>query len=800
VSRELRDFRLGDAAAYLRALAPAQVVLALIATVGSYAALAACDALATRLANRPLSLSRTTFASFISSAVSNVVGLSGLAGGTLRFRLYTAWGFSAVEAGRVVAFSTATFWLGYTTLAGVILTLHPLALPRAAGPLLLVVPAVYLSVPAFAGRRGLASLQIIAGVVDWMFAAAVFCVLLPHDRVPLLTALAIFLAAQLAGVMSGVPAGAGVFEAAVIAGLSGIVGANTAVAVLLAYRLIYYLMPLSAAAALMGGGEVLRRRAALTTVASGVLRVASLFVPALFSVLLFIDGVVLLASGATPSAPLRITLLRTTLPLALVELAHLIGSMSGAGLLLLARGVQRRLNAAFYLSLAFLGSGIVASLLKGLDYEEATLMAVTLAFLIPCRQHFYRKTALLDEPFTPGWIAAIGFAAGSSMWLGMFVYRDIAYSPALWWHFSFAGDASRFLRASVTMAVVVLAFSVRKLFRPASAELAATSKSDLARAEEIARHRPGAPGYLVLLGDKSLLFDDSGSAFLMYGVHGRSWVAMGDPIGPPEAARILAWSFFQQADRHNGWPVFYQAGTAHLPTYIELGLQLLKFGEEARVRTANFTLSGGARKSLRHSVRKLETDGVEFEVVNDCTPLLGQLRAISESWLVRKRTSEKSFSIGRFDEEYLRRLPVALVRHHGVPVAFANLWSDDVQEELTVDLMRYSNEAPPAVMDFLFVHLIFHARAQHYRWFNLGVAPLSGIEARAQGPLWGRAAALGMEHGGRFYNFHGLRQYKEKFDPVWDPIFLASPGGIRLPLILRDVAALIARGRSRAES
>ena len=108
--------------------------------------------------------------------------------------------------------------------------------------------------------------------------------------------------------------------------------------------------------------------------------------------------------------------------------------------------------------------------------------------------------------------------------------------------------------------------------------------------------------------------------------------------------------------------------------------------------------------------------------------------------------------------------------------------------------MRHVAEAPSVVMDYLLVELMLWGRAQGYRWFNLGMAPLSGLEARAIAPLWSRLGTLVFRHGEHFYNFQGLRQYKEKFDPTWEPRYLACPGGLALPRVLADVAALISRG------
>ena len=810
ISSELRQFHYHAVAAYLDALPWQNLAIAIACTVASYAILASYDVLAIRDAGHPLPLRKTAFGSFVSYAVSNT--MSGLVGGSLRYRLYTAWGLTPAAAARVIAFGIVTFWLGFLSMAGVVLTARPVVgALTAIGPLLLIVPAAYVTVVVTRRRQiaigrwtvaipspGIAALQLVLSSADWIFAAGVFHALLPaHSAIAPLTTLAVFLTAQLVGVVSTLPGGVGVFEAAVFALLGAQVPASVLAAALLAYRALYYLAPLAVAGIAVAVQEVARRRQGLTRIGRGVARTLSLFVPPVFSLAVVLAGVVLLASGATPSEAERLGALRGALPLTIVELAHLVGSMAGIGLLLLARGVQRRLDGAWALSSALLVAGIAASLAKGLDYEEAIVLAVILGVLLPCRAYFYRKTALLDEPFSPAWVTAIALAATSTLWLGFFAYRRIAYSHELWWHFSFSGDAPRFLRASIAVAAVALVFSARKLLRPVPRSLPPTSPADVTRAEAIAKSVPSACGFLALLPDKSLLLNAERSAFVMYGVQGRSWVSMGDPAGPPRAARELAWTFFEEADRHNGWPAFYQVRRAYLPLYIELGLRLLKLGEEARVDLTSFALDGGSRKPLRRTLRRLEEEDVAFTMVppDAVRPLIPELRRVSNDWLAARRTREKSFSLGRFDADYLQRLPLAVVTRGGEIVAFANVWADDLREELTVDLMRHASSAPPGVMDFLFVHLMLHAQSLGYHWFNLGVAPLSGLEARAQGPLWTRLASLGFEHGERYYNFQGLRRYKQKFDPVWEPVFLASAGGMRLPLILADIASLISGSR-----
>ncbi|MGH8299118.1 MAG: phosphatidylglycerol lysyltransferase domain-containing protein, partial [Steroidobacteraceae bacterium] len=159
-----------------------------------------------------------------------------------------------------------------------------------------------------------------------------------------------------------------------------------------------------------------------------------------------------------------------------------------------------------------------------------------------------------------------------------------------------------------------------------------------------------------------------------------------------------------------------------------------------------------------------------------------------------KATGEKRFSVGYFSPQYLRQFPLAVVRAGGVPAAFANLWTTDTRAELAVDLMRFGSEAPPGAMDFLFVELMSWGREQGYGWLNLGMAPLSGLDRHPLAPAWHRVGNFVFRHGEHFYNFEGLRRYKAKFDPHWEPKYLIARGGIALPRVLMDVSVLIAGG------
>ena len=185
----------------------------------------------------------------------------------------------------------------------------------------------------------------------------------------------------------------------------------------------------------------------------------------------------LLFSGATPAVDERLAYLDRFLPLAVLEVSHLAGSIVGLGLLVLARALFRRVQAAYHICVWLLVAGISASLLKGLDFEEAALLALVLGVLMLGRRAFYRPTAILSERFTPVWVVAIAGVILMAVWIGVISYRHVEYSHDLWWTFALDGNAPRMLRASLAVIVLGAAYVMWNMLRPARPTPARSSRS-----------------------------------------------------------------------------------------------------------------------------------------------------------------------------------------------------------------------------------------------------------------------------------------------------------------------------------
>ena len=817
--RELAEIHFANVLADLRSIARGALVGAVLCTAASYGLLGFYDVLALRYLGKFVPYGRTLFTSFIAYAFGHNFGIAAFTGGAVRYRLYYSAGLSAADVATVSAFCGVTTAIGLGVLAGVSFIVAPHQGAHAVhmnhtivfglGVLLLVLVGLYAAWSLFGPEQfelhgwalrapapSIALPQIALAVVDLAISALVLWLLLPAGSpVSLLIFAGAYSTAMAAAVISHVPGGLGVFESLLVLALPG-VPAEQLIGSLLAWRAVYYLLPLLVATVLFGGQELRAQRSTLARIEQLAAAYISPIVPQVSGALVFVAGFSLLVTGATPSIDRRLSLLRDVLPLIVLEASHLASSVIGLALLILARALFRRVAAAYQVTIWLLAAGMIVALLRGLEFEQASILGLVLTVLWLGRRAFYRPAEIMAQRFTPAWIVSLAIVISTAVWIGFFAYRHVDYSHALWWTFAFEADAPRMLRASLVVVLLAAAFLATNLLRPARPEPGVASSEDLARARALIAGCSQALANAALIGDKRLLFSAAGDAFLMYQINGRSWVALGDPIGERAGQEELVWRFRELSDRHGGWTVFYQISADQLPLYIDLGLAVMKLGEEARVRLTDFSLEGSARAELRTQRRRAERDGASFQVLRpeQLPPLLPKLRAISDTWLEEKAVAEKSFSVGAFNEGYISHFPVAVVSCANEPVAFASLWVSGNGEEIAVDLMRFDADAPRGAMDFLFVELMLWGQAQGHRWLNLGMAPLAGLERHPLAPVWHRVGNFVFRYGEHFYNFHGLRRYKAKFNPVWESKYLASPGGLALPRVLLDISVLISGG------
>ncbi len=804
----------------VRATPPHIIGAALMAMITAYCALIGYDWSALRYLGKTLPFPVIMTGGFLGYALGNTIGAGPVTGGAVRYRIYSALGLTGYDIAAIAIFGSIAFGLGASVIGFGALAYHPYALQSltSISPQVLRWGAIAALLACLGVVLGLGlrtseikirghrfkspSLPLMAGqflftAIDILMAAVVLYLLLPPNDLGFATFLAVFAAAIFAGVASHVPGGVGVFETVIIAALPASVPVDQAAAGLLLYRLIYYLVPFAMALVLLALSELRmaspKMQSPTVQALAPVFGAVSAVVPLAMSAMIFTSGVVMLLSSLIPSSSDFADELELLLPLGFVEGGALLSSAIGVALLVIAHGLLRRTEGAYWLAILALGAGIVASLMQGLDYDRAIVLLLMLLVLIPCRREFFRSTRLTRNPLSLRWVLLLSSVVIAALTVFFFTQKATPFSNELWWQFATDQAAPRALRAGLVASVIIATLVLIMAMRPARITGHAATADDLERASAIVAAQGNPDANYVLTGDKSIVFSDNGRAFLMYRVQGRSWIALGDPVGDPNAAGQLVWDFYDAANAANGRAVFYEVSTAYLPLWAEMGLALHKMGEEGVVPLNSFTLDGSNRKKLRATYNRAGRDGLSFEVL--AAPVdsgtLATMRAISDQWLADKTTKEKQFSVGRFDPDYLRRFQIAVVRHEGRMVGFANILATDGKEKATIDLMRHVSDAPSGLMEYLFIALMLHLKDHGYAEFSLGMAPLSGLETR-RGSRWTmKLAGMIYRHGGHFYNFEGLRAFKDKFDPDWQPKFLAAPPQTNILVIAADATALV---------
>lgn len=798
---ELRAIHPRDVRAALHSLDPFWLLIAALATLLNIGVMGLYDVIVFEH-TRSRWLERWRYGA-VSFAWSNFLTLGPLAGPAIRFWLYRpavdkpsdleggvvsiATAFTAGLGGWTVAawllpHADNPIWIGILVTVAFVTTLAAVHIAR----------AVFNRIERLATPTGgaISALHLaLVGWLDWLLGAFAFatCLRATGVETSVIESVRVFFFGQAIGLASLVPGGFGGADAFWIARLP--LATSVATAALLAYRLIYYVIPWVMASLLLLSWATHRATKRLELAR----RLLAGFVGA--------AGLLILLSAASFSIRSRFALLNEYVPLPVVEVSHLAAAATGILLLVLARGMSRGYRAALNSTVVLLLMGVVFSVLKGLDWEEAVVLALV-ALLAASQRPLFTRRGRGD------WVESRDVGVAFLALLVFIIFGTIAYrvrTPTVSDIGTFRSvqwaevERNRFLRSATTLILVMSAGAAYVLMR-VPVRFRRLGDKELARALEMHAELGGdTNAMLVASGDKDL-FVDRDRGFCLYRTIGPYLVVFSDPVvrAPADRGAFLN-ALFDHAGNLDRRPVFYQISLNWIPPLHDRGYAFFKLGEEAQVSLERFTLEGHAGKEYRQFLRRAERDGVRFRVLPpyEVERVLPELSAISATWLENKRVRERQFSIGFFDPDYLGRFPCAVVEDKsGRIIAFANMLLGPKNEELSIDLMRHLDDAP-RVMDFMFTSLFLYGKERGYQRFNMGMAPLSSVGEIRGAHTRERLANLFSQHGETWYNFQGLRLYKEKFGPEWVPRYMAYQNAWEWPVAIAHVSALIAGGWGR---
>ena len=620
-----------------------------------------------------------------------------------------------------------------------------------------------------------------------------------NQPIGLATLLAVYSMSMLFWIVSITPQGIGVVEGVMALVFTSLgIPSIQATTITLVYRGLVFWFPL------LLGFYALRHVKSFGASERSLAESWSVRIIALLTALM---GIVSVLSAVTPSLADQLENIRRVSPFEVRHGGQLTTALSGFALLLLSFGLWRRKRVAWLLTITTLIISAASYLIKGMDYQEALLAGGLAFWLLLLRPEFHARSdppsvknglvvLLFSILFTLGYGAAgfylldrqynLHFDLQSSL-TQTFVMFTQFYDPGLE---PIIGYGRYFAMSIYLVGIFTLSYAAIQLIRPVFIQGPAPVDDHLRASQVVQSYGRSSLARLALLDDKAYFFSRAGSV-VAFVVKDRVALALGDPIGPPNDISESVLEFQKQCGINDWLPAFYQVLPEYLEHYRSAGLQVLPIGQEAIVDLQAFTLAGGENKGLRSAVNRLTKLGYSTPLVAPPVPhrVLSELRQVSDEWLSTIRGTEKRFSLGWFDDEYIRSTPVMYVQEPGGRIAaFANILTEYQVNEIAIDLMRQRREGENGLMDYLIVNLFGWALESGYATFNLGLTTFTGNGEHAQDPTIERALRYIYEHINRFHDLKGLQEYKAKFHPAWSPRYLVYPGATNLPRVAYAIA------------
>ncbi|KAB2333181.1 bifunctional lysylphosphatidylglycerol flippase/synthetase MprF [Cytobacillus depressus] len=791
-----------------------KLVIVLLITMAAIFPMFFYDAAIVKILRMNVPLRKLIKHSLIVNSFSNLIGFGGLVGMILRTYFYRTDEFEKGKLLKTIATVSLFFLSGISLLSWIILVEYrniPLLTQTKWLYLAVVGVGLYLPILMIITLRKnkkdpdpsitlrFKGLLIFSSILEWLAVFLVIWLLAAVMKIPIHFGelFPIVIVAACAGIVSLIPGGLGSFDLVFIWGTQYLRIQNEKVVVLLLlYRIGYFFIPF-----LVGAFLFIKEYWEKWNKAWGNLpnvfiqRVSHL----LLTILIFISGLILLLSAALPGIIERLTIAEDVLSLPIISLSHQLSVATGFVLLGISRGIQYKVKRAYQLTIVALSLAAFFSLSKGFDYEEAIFLLIVALLLWISKARFYRESYVLTWGKMIFDIFLIILITLMYILIGYFNLPTSKISlPAKFLPYIITDYQDLFYSAFIGLIIAIIILIIGRFVGKSQKWMMESSKN---QEEEIYNHIFKYNGnvltHLIFLHDKYVFWNSKRNVLFSFQKYADKVVVLGDLIGEPSEFPLAIEEFLSISDLYGYTPVFYEVSNDMIPTLHENGFDFFKLGEEAFVDLEHFSLSGKKMKGMRAVKNKFERENFIFDIVKPTfsNELLKELKEVSNEWL--KGRKEKGFSLGFFDEDYLNKSDIAILKDTiGNIIGFASLMPVyDKNHTISVDLMRFKPGSPSGTMDFIFLSLFVWLQEKGYKHFNLGMAPLSNVGLSKFSFFTEKVAAQIYLHGHFFYHFQGLRKFKEKYEVTWVPKYLAYRKKSSLPITMAQVTLLIGKSK-----
>jgi len=507
--------------------------------------------------------------------------------------------------------------------------------------------------------------------------------------------------------------------------------------------------------------------------------------------LIFITGLVNILSSITPAIPVRLKLVYEFFPRALVSNTNEFVLVAGLLLIILSVFLFQGSKRAWYFALFFSLASAIGHLIKGADWEEATLAIIASASLLYTRVHYTLKphrrlTRISYFVLLYSFIAVLlygilglyfmdkhHFGIDFRIWTSVkiifrmfFLFDDSGLTPLTPFGRHFLFSIYFFGGAVITF----IFFSILKPYftKPFN------SQEDIGQARDIVKKYGNSPlDFFKTYPDKFVFLSDDRDGFISFKMTRYFAFVLENPVCRNDESLIRLVNNFDKFCTENGFvSVYYRIPEQSLQLYRDMGKKSFPLGEEAVVDLSSFSMDGGKMKTTRSAINRLTGEGLDIRIYEPpvMEGVLQKIEMVSHDWLSTMKQKEIAFTQGVFDKTILKGQTIITVEDKEERVfAFLNLIPDYTPEEATYDLIRKVHDAPNGVLDMLMAKTLLYMKDKGYKYANLGLAPLSGIEG---GNFAEKTVRYAYENLRAFGHFKGLRRYKEKFFPRWEKKFL----------------------------
>ena len=521
-------------------------------------------------------------------------------------------------------------------------------------------------------------------------------------------------------------------------------------------------------------------------------------------VFIFLLGVVNVISAVTPALQDRVRWLRDFIPLQAVHFSNFLVLTAGLALLLTSVYLFRGLRSAWWIAAVLSGLSILGHLFKGVDYEEASLGVLALTVLLRTQRDYFIRTDRRKGLFglwVFGGTLAAAFLYGT---IGLFFLDYRHFGIDLDWRQAAIATLRMFCLLDIPDLKPLSAFGrhflisvyfagcsawllgLYHILLPHVVDVRPSEEDHITAQRLVSRFGNSALDYFKTYFDKSLFFTPALDAFVAYKIAWNYAFVLEKPVAADDWSRLRALRLFERFCRESGLrPVYYRVDEADLPLFrANRRKKNILIGQEAIIDLAEFSLEGKSAKPFRNALNRAQREGWRFCFFPAPVPagVLQKCRAVSDEWL-REGRREIGFSGGVFHASELKKLALATIEDPEAKVwAFTNLVPDYKPGEATYDLVRRLPDTPGWAMDCLLASLFLHLKAAGFTAVNLGLAPLSGLEAQGHA-FPERTLHFAAKRLKTFAHYAGLRDYKEKFATAWSNCYLVYDREVDLPAI-----------------